>query len=109
MATDQTSKALLETLISPNESDRNLEAALSDDDVPANQRDLMGVLPHAVRKAWEEMLLNEGLTDAEELVRLRKAPRERKHCGKESGNVAGHGRRAGFFVQVLRSTVRGRR
>jgi hypothetical protein len=30
MATDETSKALLETLISPNESDRNLEAALSD-------------------------------------------------------------------------------
>jgi hypothetical protein len=43
MATDQTAKALLEILISPNESDRNLEAALSDDrDVPANQRDLMG-------------------------------------------------------------------
>jgi hypothetical protein len=44
MATDQTSKALLETLMSPNESDRNLEAALSDDDVPANQRDLMGAI-----------------------------------------------------------------
>jgi hypothetical protein len=31
-------------VISPNESDRNLEAALSDDDVPANQRDLMGAI-----------------------------------------------------------------
>src|SRR6266540_5168054 len=44
MATDQMSKALLETLISPNESDRNLEAALSGDDVPANQRHLMGAI-----------------------------------------------------------------